>query len=47
MQQRATCRACIDSGDRPMGTGSFVKAGAIVAFVLAALFALLVYSVGA
>jgi hypothetical protein len=42
-QQRATCRACIEAGDRPMGLSRFLKAGGVLAVALGALLALLVY----
>jgi hypothetical protein len=42
-QPRATCRACLDAGRRPVGTSSFVKAAGMLAVVLGLLCALLVF----
>jgi hypothetical protein len=45
-QQRATCLSCLEAGQQPIGTSSFLKAGGFVALGLLLLFALVVYLAG-
>lgn len=42
-QQRAVCRSCLQAGQRPIGTGSFLKIGGVLIAGLVVLFLFLVY----
>jgi hypothetical protein len=45
-QQRATCRSCLEAGNRPTATSSFLKVGGVLVAALVLLFALVVYLAG-